>query len=210
MIKVLIADDHAVVRQGLKQILADTPDISVVAEAANGQEALTKVRTNKVDLVILDMTMPGKSGLETLTDLKRERPNLPVLVLSVHGEDQYGVRVLKSGASGYLTKNSAPDELVSAIRKAVTGGKYISPGLAEKMASGLAADTEIPPHERLSDREYQVLCLMASGKMIKEIAEQMSLSVKTVSTYRFRILGKLNKNNSAELIHYAIQHGLVQ
>ncbi|HZS12838.1 MAG TPA: response regulator transcription factor [Nitrospirales bacterium] len=208
MIRVLIADDHAVVRQGLKQILSDTPGIEAVAEAADGHEALEKVRANNVDLVILDITMPGKSGLEALTEIKRERPQLPVLMLSVHGEEHYGMRVLRAGASGYLTKNSAPEELVSAIKKALSGGKYVSSALAEKMAAGLA-NSDTPLHERLSDREYQVLCLMASGKMIKEIAEQMSLSVKTISTYRSRILGKMGKHNSAELIHYAIQHGLV-
>jgi DNA-binding NarL/FixJ family response regulator len=209
MIKVLIADDHAVVRQGLKQILSDTPDITAVAEARDGEEVLQKVRTDNVDVVVLDITMPGRSGLETLTHLKRERPHLPVLMLSVHSEDQYGARVLKSGACGYVTKDSAPDQLVAAIRKAVMGGKYVSPTLAEKLASHLDSDLDTPPHETLSDREYEVLCLIGAGKTIKEIADKLSLSEKTISTYRSRILEKMNMRNNGELIHYVIRQGLV-
>jgi DNA-binding NarL/FixJ family response regulator len=209
MIKVLIADDHAVVREGVRQILSDTPDISVVAEARDGQEAIDKVRSETLDVVVLDITMPGKSGIEALTEIKRERPNLPVLILSVHSEEQYGPRILKAGASGYLPKDSLPDQLVQAIRKAVIGGKYISPVLAEKLASELGSDAAKPLHETLSDREYQVLCMIGRGKTIKEIAEVLSLSDKTISTYRARILEKMNMKNNGELTHYAIRQGLV-
>jgi two-component system, NarL family, invasion response regulator UvrY len=209
MIKVLIADDHAVVREGVRQILSDTPDITVVAEARDGQEAIEKVRSEPLDVVVLDITMPGKSGIEALTEIKRDRPNLPVLILSVHSEEQYGPRILKAGASGYLPKDSLPDQLVQAIRKAVIGGKYISPLLAEKLASELGSDAAKPLHEALSDREYQVLCMIGRGKTIKEIAEVLALSDKTISTYRARILEKMNMNNNGELTHYAIRQGLV-
>jgi two-component system invasion response regulator UvrY len=209
MIRVLIADDHAVVREGVRQILSDTPDISVVAEARDGQEAIDRVRTAQIDVVVLDITMPGKSGIEALTEIKRERPNLPVLILSVHSEEQYGPRILKAGASGYLPKDSLPEQLVQAIRKAVIGGKYISPVLAEKLASELGSDAAKPLHETLSDREYQVLCMIGRGKTIKEIAEILSLSDKTISTYRARILEKMNMKNNGELTHYAIRQGLV-
>ena len=204
MIKVLIADDHAVVLEGLKQILSETPDIIVSAQATNGQEVLDKIRSNNVDVVVLDIAMPGRSGLDTLMHIKRERPSLPVLVLSVHPEDQYAVRVLKAGAYGYLTKDSAPDQLVAAIRKVVTGGKYVSPSLAEKLAFDLESDSGKPLHETLSDREYEVLCMIALGKTVKEIADKLSLSVKTISTYRARILEKMKMKNNAELTHYVI------
>jgi two-component system, NarL family, invasion response regulator UvrY len=209
MIKVLIADDHAVVLEGLKQILSETPDIVVSAQARDGQEVLEKIRSNNVDVVVLDIAMPGRSGLDTLMHIKRERPNLPVLVLSIHPEDQYAVRVLKAGAYGYLTKDSAPDQLISAIRKVVTGRKYVSPSLAEKLAFDLESDTGKPPHEILSDREYEVLCMIAAGKTVKEIADKLSLSVKTISTYRARILEKMKMKNNAELIHYVIREGLI-
>jgi two-component system invasion response regulator UvrY len=209
MIKVLIADDHAVVLEGLKQILSETADITVAAEATNGQEVLDKVRGTPIDVVVLDIAMPGRSGLDILLHLKRERPTLPVLVLSIHPEDQYAVRVLKAGACGYLTKESAPDELITAIRKVVAGGKYVSPSLAEKLAFDLEADVDKPLHETLSDREYEVLCLIALGKTVKEIADKLSLSVKTISTYRSRILEKMKMKNNAELTHYVIRQGLV-
>ncbi|OGG46695.1 MAG: DNA-binding response regulator [Candidatus Handelsmanbacteria bacterium RIFCSPLOWO2_12_FULL_64_10] len=210
MIKLLIADDHAVVREGLKRILAETPDLVVAGEAGDGQEALDRVRAEAWDMVLLDISLPGMSGLDALKQLKRERPRLPVLVLSIYPEDQYAVRVLKAGASGYLTKDSAPDQLIAAIRKISLGRKFVSPYLAEKLAVDLATDTERPLHERLSDREYQVLCLIASGKTVKEIAAGLSLSVKTVSTYRIRILKKMNVKSNAELIHYALQRGLAE
>lgn len=208
MIKVLIADDHAVVLEGLKQILSETPDIIVAAQASNGQEVLDKIRTNSLDAVVLDIGMPGRSGLDTLMHIRRERPNLPVLVLSIHPEDQYAVRVLKAGASGYLTKDSAPDQLIAAIRKVVAGGKYVSPTLAEKLAFDLESDSDRPLHETLSDREYEVLCMIALGKTVKEIADKLSLSVKTISTYRARILEKMKMKNNAELTHYVIREGL--
>jgi two-component system invasion response regulator UvrY len=209
MIKVLIADDHAVVREGLKQILAGTSDMSVVHEASNGQEVLDKVRLHPVDVVVLDISMPGRSGLDTLMQLKREHPALPVLVLSMHSEDQFAVRILKAGARGFLTKETAPDLLVSALRKVVTGGKYISPTLAEKLAFDLKTDNSKAPHEILSDREYEVLCLIALGKSVREIAEKLSLSIKTISTYRARILEKMKMRTNAQLTHYGIRNGLV-
>jgi DNA-binding NarL/FixJ family response regulator len=210
MIRVLIADDHAVVLEGLKQILSETADIKVVAEATNGQDVLDKLRTQHVDVVVLDIAMPGRSGLDILLHLKREQPTLPVLVLSIHPEDQYAVRVLKAGACGYLTKESAPDQLIAAIRKVVIGGKYVSASLAEKLAFDLEADVDKPLHEMLSDREYEVLCLIALGKTVKEIADKLSLSVKTISTYRSRILEKMKMKNNAELTHYVIRQGLVE
>jgi two-component system invasion response regulator UvrY len=209
MIKVLIADDHAVVREGLKQILSEAPSVTAVVEAQDGQEVLEKVLSNKVDVVLLDITMPGGSGIEILTELKRLRPTLPVLILSVHSEEQYGPRVLRSGASGFVTKESPPEELLAAIRKVVGGGKYVSPKLAEKLASRLN-DTSQPVHERLSDREYEVLCKIASGKTVKEIAATLSLSEKTISTYRSRILEKMDLRHNADLIHYAVREELVR
>ena len=207
MIKVLIADDHAVVRQGIKQILANTADITVVGEAANGQEVIAKLGETRVDVVILDITMPESNGLQTLAAIKRAQPRLPVIVLSVHDEDQYGVQVIRSGASGYVTKECAPDQLVAAIRKAVMGGRYLSPTLAEKLEF---ARTDLEkPHEALSDREFEVLCLIGSGKTNREIAEQLSLSQKTISTYRSHILEKMNMKNNGELIVYALRQGLV-
>ncbi len=210
MIKILIADDHAIVRQGLQQIVKSSPDMSVVGEAVNGEDALSKIRTEDWDVLVLDISMPGRSGFDILRELKHERPNLPVLVLSMHSEDQFAVRTLKAGAAGYLTKESAPDELVQAIRKVVAGGKYISPSLAEKLAFDLENGSEKPPHETLSDREFQVMRMIASGKTVKEIAEELSLSVKTVSTYRARILEKMDLKTNAELIHYAVQNQLVE
>ena len=209
MIRVLIADDHAVVRQGLKQILRDTREMVVAGEAVNGQEVLEKVRAAAWDVVILDISMPGHSGLDILKELKCERPKLPVLVLSMYSEDQFAMRVLKAGASGYLTKDSAPDELVKAIRKVVSGGKYVSPFLAEKLAFEIGMDSSKLPHETLSDREFQVLRMIATGKAVKEIAAELSLSVKTISTYRARLLQKMNLTTNAELIHYAIQNRLI-
>lgn len=210
MIKILIADDHAIVRRGLKQILTETSDMIVAGEAHNGQELLEKARSDHWDVVVLDISMPGRGGLDILKQLKSEQPKLPVLMLTIHPEDQYAVRVLRAGASGYLTKESAPDHLVEAIRKVARGGKYISPHLAEKLAFNLESISERPPHEALSDREFQVLRLIASGKTVKDIGEELSLSVKTISTYRTRILEKMKMKNNAELTHYAIQQKLVE
>jgi DNA-binding NarL/FixJ family response regulator len=209
MIKILIADDHPVVRQGLKQILSEEPDMGNLGEAQNSQEVLELVRKQDWDIVILDITMPGRGGLDVLKELKHERPKLPVLILSVHPEDQYAVRALRAHASGYMTKDSAPEELVKAIRKILGGGKYISSTLAERLAFDLESGTEKPLHETLSDREHQVMVMMTSGKTVSEIVEEMSLSVKTISTYRARILEKMRMKNNAELTHYAIKHGLV-
>jgi DNA-binding NarL/FixJ family response regulator len=210
MIKVLIADDHPIVRQGLRQILSATDDMVVAGEAVNGQEALDQVRIGGWDVLVLDITMPGRSGFDILKELKYEQPDLPVLVLSIHAEEQLAVRVLKAGASGYVTKENAPNELVRAIRKVVSGGRYISPGLAENLAFGLDAASDRPRHESLSDREFQVMQLMASGKTLMEIAEVLSLSAKTVSTYRTRLLEKLNLKTNAELMRYAIENRLIE
>jgi DNA-binding NarL/FixJ family response regulator len=209
MIRILIADDHPVVIQGLKQILADEPDMEVAGEAANGSELLEKVRREPWDIVLLDITMPGRGGIEVLKDVRRERGKLPVLVLSMHPEDQFGLRVLKAGASGYLTKDSAPEELVKAIRKVCDGGKYISQLLAEQLAIHLDTSEPGPPHESLSDREYQVMCLIASGKRVGDIAKDLALSVKTISTYRLRILEKMDLKTNADLTRYALERGLI-
>lgn len=209
MIRALIADDHTVVLKGLKQILSDTADIVVAAEATTGQQVLDIVRTRPIDVVILDIAMPDGNGLDVLRNLKRDKPSLPVVVLSMHSEEQYGVLVLKAGAAGYLTKESAPDQLIAAIRKVISGGKYISPALAEKLAFDLEADPDVPLHERLSTREYQVLGLIAIGKTVGEIAEHLGLSAKTISTYRSRILEKMKMQKNAELTHYAVRQGLV-
>jgi two-component system invasion response regulator UvrY len=207
--RILITDDHAVVRQGLKQILAEEFKRAEFGEASNVQEAIDKVWKENWDVVVLDITMPGRSGLEVLKEIKKSRPKLPVLMLSMHPEDQFAVRLLKIGASGYMTKESAPQELVGAVKKVVAGGRYVSPALAEKMASYLAIDVQTPPHERLSDREFLVLRLIASGKTPTAIAKELGLSVKTISTYRMRILEKMSMANNAELTHYAIQNQLV-
>ena len=210
MIKVLIADDHPIVRQGLRQILSGTTDMVVAGEAVNGQEALDKMRVGGWDVLVLDITMPGRSGFDILKELKYEQPDLPVLVLSIHAEDQLALRALKAGASGYLTKENAPDELVKAIRKVVSGGKYISPRLAESLAFDLDTASDRPLHETLSDREFQVMQLMASGKTLTEIAEELSLSAKTVSTYRTRLLEKLDLKTNAELMRYALENQLIE
>ncbi len=209
MTRVLVADDHAVVREGLKQVLAEIPGKVVTDEASNGQEVLDKVWKNNYDVVVLDISMPGRSGLDILKEIKNHKPRLPVLVLSMYPEEQYAVRVLKAGAAGYLTKESASTELMAAMQKVLQGKKYISTSLAERLAFDLERDTEKAVHEELSDREYQVMCLIASGKTVKEIAEELSLSVKTISTYRTRILEKMDMKNNAELTHYAIHHQLV-
>jgi two-component system, NarL family, invasion response regulator UvrY len=210
MLRVLIADDHPVFRRGLKQIITEASDMVVAGEAVDGRDALGKAGTGDYDLLLLDITMPFKNGLDVLSQLKHERPTLPVLMLSVHPEEQYAVRALRAGASGYLTKESAPEELVAAIRKVSTGGKYVSASLAEHLASMLQGYGEAPLHETLSNREYQVMCLIASGKTVSEAAHELSLSVKTISTYRTRILEKLGMKTNAELIRYATVNQLVE
>jgi DNA-binding NarL/FixJ family response regulator len=210
MLRILIADDHPVFRRGLKQIVEEAPDLLVAGEAANGAEALQEARTDHYDVVLLDITMPVKNGVDVLSQLKHERPALPVLMLSMHPEEQYAVRALRAGASGYLTKESAPEELVAAIRKVSAGGKYVSASLAEHLASVVQSAGDSLPHSTLSNREYQVMCLIASGRTVSEAARELSLSVKTVSTYRARILEKLQLKNNAELMRYAAQHELVE
>jgi len=207
--RILIADDHAVVRQGLKQILAAEFRHAVFGEANNGQQAIDLAWKSSWDVLVLDITMPGQSGLDVLKAIKKTRPKLPVLMLSMHPEDQFAVRMLKIGAAGYMTKESAPAELVGAVKKVMSGGRYVSAALAEKMAAFLALDVQTLPHERLSDREFLVLRQIASGKTVSAIAKELSLSVKTISTYRTRILEKTGMANSAELTHYAIQNKLV-
>jgi len=209
VIRILIADDHAIVREGLKQIVAESSDMAVAGEAANGQEVLEQVSKNDWDLLLLDIAMPGRAGMDILKQLRSERPELPVLMLSMYPEEQYAVRALKAGASGYLTKESAPEELIAAIRKVSQGGKYVSSSLAEKLAVYLETDHEKPVHELLSDREYQVMLMIASGKTVKQIADELSLSVKTISTYRSRTLRKMEMKNNAEITYYAIKHALV-
>ena len=209
MIKLLITDDHPIVRKGITQIVADTPDITVGGEACNGQQAIEKVLEDEYNLVVLDITMPDRSGLEILKDLKALKPKLPVLVLSIHSPSQYALRVLRAGASGYMTKESAPDELIDAIRKISHGGKYISPCVAEDLASHLETNAIQLPHEALSDREYQVMRMLAAGEKLVEIANKLSLSIKTISTYRSRILTKMYMKSNAELTSYTVRNNLL-
>jgi DNA-binding NarL/FixJ family response regulator len=208
MIRVLLADDHAVVRRGLKQILAETEDIRTEGEVNSGAGVLREVRAKKYDIVLLDITLPDQNGLEVLGQLRAVRPNLPVLMLSVHPEEQYAVRALKTGAAGYLTKDSAPEEMVAAIRKVYRGGKYVSAALAERLV-GLLGEQEGAPHESLSEREFQVMLLLANGKSVSEIANRLALSAKTVSTYRSRLMEKLGMKSIAELVRYVMEQGLI-
>jgi two-component system invasion response regulator UvrY len=208
MIHILTVDDHAIVRRGLMHILLDEPDIEV-SEAAESHEALQLVREKNWDLMVLDVNLPGKGGLEVLKEIKRERPALPVLVLSVHPEEQFAVRTLRAGAAGFLSKDAAPEELVRAIRKILGGGKYVSEYVADRLLSDLHAKAKETLHEALSDREFQILRLFGAGKTVSEIAAELSISVPTVSTYRARILEKTGLKTTAELVHYAIQNRLV-
>ncbi len=209
MLKILIVDDHAIVRRGLKQIVDNIPEIVTVDEASNGKEALEKILSDDYDLVLLDITLPDRNGIDILYEIKGLKPETRILVLSVHPEEQYARRVFKGGASGYLTKNSAPDELVMAIREVASGKRYISSTFAEKMAFDFLTGTGKKSYENLSNREYQVMCMIASGKTIQEIAESLILSPKTIHTYRTRILAKLDKKNTAELIRYAWENRLL-
>jgi two-component system, NarL family, invasion response regulator UvrY len=209
MIRIIIVDDHAVVRRGLKQILDETLDLVVADEASSGFELLEKVKKTKFDVVLLDISMPGIDGLDTLKELKIIKPELPVLIFTVYPEDQYAVRVLKAGAAGYINKETEPDRLIDAIRKVARGGKYISPYLAELLAFNLDMAGKQPLHEKLSDREFQVMLMVAKGKKVKDIAEQLSLSINTINTYRNRILEKMDLKSNVEITHYAIKNQLI-
>jgi two-component system, NarL family, invasion response regulator UvrY len=209
-IKILIADDHAIVREGLKQIVAEEKDIQVAGEAENSEQMMKHLEKEKWSVVILDINMPGKSGLEALKDIKLQYPDLPVLILSMFSEDQYGIRAIKAGASGYLKKVSAPTELVTAIRKIVSGGKYINPSLAEKLADKFGETQKKSLHENLSDREYQIMCNIALGKSAEEIAQELSISINTVYTYRNRILEKMSLKSNVELTQYVLSNKLVE
>lgn len=209
MIKVFVSDDHTIVRQGLKQIVADIDDIEVVGEAGSGRETLGLLSKQDCDIVLLDITMPDKSGIEILKDLKKLRPELKVLMLTMHPEEQYAIRALRAGAYGYLTKESAPDELVSAIRKVVSGSRYISEALAIKLADQLVTPAEEPLHQRLSDREFQIMLMIASGKKLNEIANTLFLAKTTISTYRHRVLQKMEMSSNAEIARYATENRLL-
>jgi DNA-binding NarL/FixJ family response regulator len=209
VINIIIADDHPVVREGLKRIISDCPDMTVVAEASDGESVLSTIASTAADVLLLDVSMPGPGFLETMRRLKREREDLHVLVLSVHSEDQYAVRALRAGADGYLTKNHSPDELAAAVRRVHLGGKYVTESLAERLALDLQSDQSQPPHSVLSEREFQVLCKLGAGKTVVEVSQELGLSPKTVSTYRTRVCSKMGLQNNAELIRYVIEHGLV-
>ncbi len=209
MTKVMIADDHEVVRKGLKTILQETNDLTVVAEVSNGNEVLTKLQEIEIDVLVMDFDMPEKNGLDTLKEVKILYPKLPVIILSIFSEEHFGTRFLKAGAAGYLRKSTASNLLVEAIRKVSKGGNYISPTLADKLVAGLNVDQTKDAHESLSDREFQVFRLLASGKKLKDIGEELCLSVHTISTYRSRILKKMDLNNNADLVTYAIQNKII-
>jgi two-component system, NarL family, invasion response regulator UvrY len=209
MIKVLLADDHPVVRRGLRQILAETPDLLASGEASSVEEVRAAVQEQRWDVVVLDISLRGGNGIELISEIRRLRPETRVLILTVHPEDQYAVRAIRAGAAGFMNKESAPEKLTEAIRKIASGGRYVSPALAETLASVLAGDDGDEPHRRLSDREFEILKLLGSGKTVSEVAAQLTLSVKTVSTHRTRILRKMNMTTSAQLTHYAVRNRLV-
>ncbi|HVL58412.1 MAG TPA: response regulator transcription factor [Burkholderiaceae bacterium] len=209
MIRVVIADDHAIVREGLKQLLLAAGDLEVVAQAKDGFEVMQHVRDADFDVLLLDMSMPGRSGMELIRQVKSEKPRLRILVLTMHEEQQYAVRAIRSGASGYLTKESAPAQLVAAIRKVAAGGAFISAEVAEQLALGAMPQSESAPHETLSDREFQVFRLLVAGRTVSEVAEQLNLSVKTVSTHKARLMQKMGMSTHTELIRYAISHKLL-
>jgi DNA-binding NarL/FixJ family response regulator len=209
MLRILIADDHTVVRKGLRQILLDEFPAAEIDEVADAEELIKKVMLSKWDVVVSDLSMPGRSGLDALQQIKLSHPELPVLILSIHPEEQYALRALKAGASGYLSKDTAPDELVKAVQKVMLGKKYISQAIAEKLANTFSTDTSLQPHESLSDREFDVMKLLANGKSVSEIAEMLSLSVTTVSTYRARVMVKMNLKSNSDLTKYAIENRLL-
>jgi DNA-binding NarL/FixJ family response regulator len=209
-IRVLIADDHAILRRGLRGIIEETDDLEVVGEAESSADTLKQLRSQPCEVVLLDISMPDRNGMDTLGIIKKDHPKIAVLMLSTHPENQYAVRALRSGAAGYLTKQSAPAQLVNAIRTVATGKKYVTPAVAEELAKHVMNDSDRPPHEQLSNREYQTMCMIAGGKTVSEIAEQLSLSVKTVSVYRARVLVKLGVTNNAAIAHYALKNNLVE
>jgi len=208
MIRVVIADDHTILREGLRQLLGASADVEVVAEAADGHEVLARVRNLDLDVLLLDMSMPGKSGIELIKHVKSEKPKLRVLVLSMHEETQYAVRAIKAGASGYVTKDSAGTQLVTAIRRVAGGGAFITPEVAEQLALGAMPGAEGPAHQRLSDREFEVFQLLVAGETVTDIASKLNLSGKTVSTHKARLMEKLGIDNQADLVRYAMKHGL--
>ena len=209
MIKIVIADDHDIVRAGLKQIISDTRDMKVTGESGSAEQLIDLIKKNEYDVVLLDLKMSGMNGLDAIKHIKLLKPDLPGIVLSMHAEDQYAVRTIRAGASGYITKETASENLVAAIKRAVAGGRYISPALAESLADSIAWGGMDTPHEILTDREFQVMCMIASGKSVSEIASELFLSVKTISTYRQRILKKMNIKNNSELTHYVIKNNLL-
>ncbi|MAF03672.1 MULTISPECIES: response regulator [Herbaspirillum] len=209
-IKVLIADDHAIVREGLRQICAGSKDIVVAGNAANGLEAIKLAREGNGDVMLLDIVLPDRSGIDILKQIRKEQPDLPVLILSIHREDQYAIRSLKAGAAGFLNKQASPGELLAAIRQAAAGRKYVSPSLAQELANQIGFDHDTPLHETLSDREYQTMVMIASGKTVSDIASELLLSVKTISMYRSRVLAKMKMRHNAELTHYALKNNLVE
>ena len=210
MIRLLIVDDHTIVRHGLRQVVSESADIEVAAEAGSSAEAVRLLRENTYDMVLLDISLPDKNGIETLKQIKRDKPALPVIMLSMHAEDEFGVRALKAGASGYVHKQSAHVQLVAAIRQVASGRRYINPDLAEELARSIGESSEKRPHELLSDREFDTLRMLARGKSLTEIAESLSISPKTVSVYRTRLLEKMKLRNNAEIAHYAIKNGLIE
>lgn len=210
MIRAIVADDHAVVRRGLRELLAESREVTVIGEAATARETLERVRSDKSDVLILDINLPDGSGLDVLRQVKQEHPQLPVLILTIYAEEQFAIRALRAGAAGYLTKESAPEELVDAIRKVVQGGRYISPALAERLALLADPQAERQPHEALSDREFQVFRTLASGRTVSQVADTLHLSVKTISTYRARVLEKMGLQTNAELTMYAVRNGIVE
>lgn len=209
-VRILIVDDHPIVRRGVKETLVEAFPGAIIGEASDSNEGMERVWKDRWDVAVLDVSMPGRSGLEILKVIKQSQPKLPVLIMSVHPEDQFAVRVLQNGAAGYLTKSALGTELVTAVKKLLEGGRYIRPSVAEKLASHVGRDSAKPLHELLSDREFEVLCLIASGKTVKEIGAELSLSIKTISTYRSRILEKMDLRNNAELMRYAVEQKLVQ
>ncbi|HVE48324.1 MAG TPA: response regulator transcription factor [Casimicrobiaceae bacterium] len=209
MLRILIADDHAIVRAGLKQFIADQLDMEVAGEAATGAETIALVRTQDFDIVLLDISMPDKNGIDTLKSIKHIKPDLPVLILSAHAEEQYAVNLLRAGASGYINKETASQQLVGAVRTAVQGRKYVSPTLAQVLAEGISGNGDEPLHGSLSQREFQIFCKLAGGQAVSQIADELHLSVKTVSTYRTRVLEKMGMKSNADLTYYAVKNGLI-